>query len=111
MLTRYQNHMSSVLTDRHVPTKVAQVILGSLGGALAIARSVGGATGALLAHTARTAFMSGNELSLAVGASVALGGVVLVLVALPSKTADDQADPESDTTVALTNTRKDRRLR
>jgi len=111
MLTRYQNHMSSVLTGRHVPTKAAQAILGSLGGALAVAKSVGGATGALLAHTARAAFMSGNELSLAVGASVALGGVVLVLLALPSKIADDPARPESDTTVPLTNARKDQRHR
>ena len=85
MLTRYQDHMTSVLSGRHVPTPVAHTILGSLGGALAVAASVGGATGALLARAARTAFMSGNGVSLAVGAIVALSGAVLVLVALPSQ--------------------------
>jgi EmrB/QacA subfamily drug resistance transporter len=85
MLTRYQDHMTAVLSGQHVPAPVAHTILGSLGGALAVAASVGGATGALLARAARTAFMSGNGVSLAVGAIVALGGAVLVLVALPSQ--------------------------
>jgi hypothetical protein len=85
MLTRYQDHMTAVLSGRHVPAPVAHTILGSLGGALAVAASVGGVTGALLARAARTAFMSGNGVSLAVGAIVALGGAVLVLVALPSQ--------------------------
>jgi len=74
-----------VLSGRHVPAPVAHTILGSLGGALAVAASVGGATGALLARAARTAFMSGNGVSLAVGAIVALSGAVLVLLALPSQ--------------------------
>ncbi len=85
MLTRYQDHLTPLLSGRHLPTSIAHTILGSLGGALAVAASVGGPTGALLARAARTAFMSGNEVSLAVGAIVALGGAVLVLVALPSQ--------------------------
>jgi len=92
MLTRYQNHVSTVLEGRHLPTTVSQTILGSLGGALAVASNVGGATGSLLVHNARAAFMSGSELSLAVGAVVALVGVVLVLAALPSKTSGRQSD-------------------
>jgi hypothetical protein len=67
-----------------VPVPVAQTILGSLGGALGVAASVGGGTGALLARAARTAFMSGNHVAFAVGGAVALGGAVLVLAALPS---------------------------
>ena len=96
MLTRYQNHMNAALVGRHVPTSISQTILGSLGGALAVAKSIGGATGGLLVRSARAAFMSGNELSLAIGAAVALGGVVLVLVALPSKTSARRSDPGVD---------------
>ncbi|MGC9963766.1 MAG: hypothetical protein ABSE47_18010, partial [Acidimicrobiales bacterium] len=88
MLTRYQNHMTTALSGRSVPTPVSQAILGSVGGALAVAKSTGGATGALLAHAARAAFMNGNETSLAVGAAVALGGALLVLAALPRWSSD-----------------------
>jgi EmrB/QacA subfamily drug resistance transporter len=91
--TRYQDHMTAALAGRHVPIAATQTILGSLGGALAVAGSAGGATGALLARTARAAFMSGNEVSLAVGAAVALGGAVLVLALLPSRTSQHSADP------------------
>ena len=94
MLTRYQNHMSAALVGRHVPTTVSQTILGSLGGALAVARACGGATGALLAHGARAAFMSGSEVSLGVGAAVALAGVLVVLLVLPSRMAGNSPDPE-----------------
>jgi len=87
MLTRYQNHMSTVVQGRHLPAAVSQTMLGSLGGALAVAGNFGGATGTLLVHTARAAFMSGSELSLAVGAVVAFVGVVFVLAAFPSKTS------------------------
>ncbi len=83
--TRYQDHMAAALAGRHVPSAVANSILGSLGGGLAVAARVGGATGALLAHTARVAFMSGLEVSLTVGTGVALCGALLVLVALPSR--------------------------
>jgi hypothetical protein len=85
MLTRYQGHMVSALVGRHVPQSVTQIIFGSLGAALAVAAHVGGSTGVELAGAARTAFMSGNEVALAVGAIVALAAAVLVLVALPSQ--------------------------
>jgi len=85
MLTRYQDHMNTVLLGRHVPASILQTIQGSLGGALAVAASAGGSTGVLLARAARTAFMSGNGVSLAVGGAVSLAGVILVLAALPSR--------------------------
>jgi EmrB/QacA subfamily drug resistance transporter len=94
MLTRYQGQMRGLLSGRHVPASVAHTILGSLGGALAVAAAVGGSTGALLGRGARTAFMSGNELSLAVAAIVSLLGALLVLVALPSRPRRD-ADGEA----------------
>ena len=85
MLTRYQNHMNAFLSGRHVPASIAQTILGSLGGALAVAGSAGGSTGVHLARAARAAFMSGNQVSLAVGGVVSLGGAIFVLAALRSR--------------------------
>ncbi len=87
--TRYQDHMATALAGRHLPTPATQAILGSLGGALAVAADAGGAAGALLAHAARAAFMSGNQIALAVGAAVALAGVVLVLARLPLRDSPD----------------------
>ena len=90
--TRYQDHMTTALAGRHLPAVAVQTILGSLGGALAVAAHAGGATGTLLAHAARAAFMSGTEIALAVGAAVALGGVVLVLARLPLRVSRDSPD-------------------
>ena len=95
MLTRYQNHISTALAGRHVPLAATHTILGSLGGALAVASSAGGTTGALLAHAARAAFMSGTEVSLAAGAVVALSGAFLVIARLPSPNAQPPSDPNA----------------
>src|ERR1019366_7539500 len=83
--TRYRDHMATALVGQHVPIAATHAILGSLGGALAVAASAGGATGGLLARAARAAFMSGTQVSLAVGALVAAGGAVLVLARLPTR--------------------------
>ena len=90
MLTRYQGRMAAAMVGRHVPESIAQTIFGSLGAALAVAARARGSTGVGLARAARAAFMSGNEVALAVGTVVALAAAVLVLVALPS-----QASPAS----------------
>ncbi|MGO9881941.1 MAG: MFS transporter [Solirubrobacteraceae bacterium] len=93
MLSRYQSRMTAALTDRHVPVAATHAIIGSLGGALTVAGSVGGTTGAVLAHAARAAFMSGMQMSLAVGAVIALAGALLVLTRLPSRTSQPSPDP------------------
>jgi hypothetical protein len=93
MSTRYQDQMSAALAGRNVPIAATHTVLGSLGGALAVANSVGGATGALLSHAARAAFMSGGEISFAVGSCVAIGGVVVVLAWLPSRLSTVVKDP------------------
>jgi hypothetical protein len=85
--------MSAALAGRHVPAAAAHTILGSLGGALAVAAHAGAAAGALLTQTARAAFMSGTEIALAVRAAVALGGAVLVIARLPSRVPRDLPDP------------------
>ena len=91
--TRYADHMTAALTGQHVPTAVSSTILGSLGGALVVAGRVGGATGALLRHAARLAFMAGTKTSLAVGAAVALAGAMVVLARLPWRALDGKKAP------------------
>jgi EmrB/QacA subfamily drug resistance transporter len=83
--TRYQDHMTAALAGRHVPPAAMHAILGSVGGALAVAAQAGGAIGAALAHLARLAFMSGMDLGLTVGAAVAAAGGLLALVIMPSR--------------------------
>jgi EmrB/QacA subfamily drug resistance transporter len=93
--TRYQNHMTTALASRHVPSIDLHAILSSLGGALGVAKSVGGVTGSLLARAARSAFMSGANVSLLVGAFVALGGAFVVLACSPSRTVPHQLVPKT----------------
>jgi len=83
--TRYQDNVTAVLAPYHIPPTVLSTILGSIGGALAVAAHVSPVLGAALVHLARSAFVSGMDLGLTVGAAVALGGCLLALVALPSR--------------------------
>jgi hypothetical protein len=62
---------------------VRDTILGSLGGALGVARQIGGSTGTALAHEARSAFVSGMDLGMATAAGVAGCGVLLALLLFP----------------------------
>lgn len=88
--TRYQHRVTGALAPYHLPHSIQETILGSLGSALGVARQLGGATGQLLAQSARSAFISGMDLGLAVAAIVALAGVVLALLALPSRPGDEE---------------------
>jgi len=90
LATRYQDHVTAAVSPYHVPQAVLATITGSLGGALAVAAHVGGVRGAALAHVARSAFVSGMDLGLTVGAVVALGACLLALAALPSRPAADE---------------------
>ena len=83
--TRYQNHITAALAGHSLSEPVLHTITGSLGGALTVAATVGGLPGALLAHAARAAFMSGVHLSLGFGALAAAAGALLVLALLPSR--------------------------
>ena len=103
--TRYQDHIAPVLAGHHVPASAAHDIVGSIGGALAVASSIGGATGGQLAQAARTAFMSGNRQALAVAALVAVGGALLVLARLPSRVINREPDSPVDTPEDLAGSR------
>ena len=90
--TRYQDQMTTALAPYHLPHAIENTILGSIGGALGVAARVGGATGHLLAHVARSAFISGADLGLLIAAAVVLAGCVLALVTLPARPRADAED-------------------
>lgn len=83
--SRYQSHMSSLLSGHKIPEVARAAILSSIGGAFAVADHVGGALGAQLADAARAGFIDGMDLALKVAAGVAFVAAVGVLVALPSR--------------------------
>jgi len=88
LATRYQDHITAALAPHHIPHAAMTTILGSLGGALAVAAHVGGVLGVALAHVARAAFINGMDLAMVTGAAVALGGCLLALAMLPARPGD-----------------------
>jgi hypothetical protein len=83
--TRYQDRLAPVLAHEAMPAAVHHSIVGSLGGALAVAEGIGGALGAELASVARAAFVSGLDLASIVGAVAVGAGALVVLALLPSR--------------------------
>ncbi len=83
--TRYQDQLVPLLAHQPMPAAVHHLIVGSLGGALGVAGTVGGRLGSELAGAAREAFVSGLDLALVVGALVVGAGALLALALLPSR--------------------------
>ncbi len=95
LTTRYQGRMTTELAPYHVPHQAMTAIQGSLGGALSVAREAGGATGALLAHVARLAFISGMDLGMRTAAIVGVCAAVVALAALPARRRSNQPQPQA----------------
>jgi EmrB/QacA subfamily drug resistance transporter len=83
LATRYQGRMTAAVAAYRMPQAIHSVILGSIGGALDVAARQGGTLGSLLAHAARSAFLSGANLGLRTTAAVAFLGCLIALAALP----------------------------
>ena len=90
----YQDQMAPLLVHSGVPDSVQDLILGSLGGALAVAEHVGGRLGAELAAVARHGFVSGMDLAVTVGAVVVGISAVVVVAFLPNR-GSPAPDPEA----------------
>jgi hypothetical protein len=84
---RYQDFLAPLLAHQPIPPGIEQIVLGSLGGALAVAQRVPGASGQALADAARRGFISGMDLGFIVAAVVVAVAGMIVLVALPSRSA------------------------
>ena len=93
---RYQSMLAPLLAHHAIPAQVSSVILGSLGGALAVAGHVGGPTGAALSAASRHAFISGMDLGLLVASLVVGVAGVVVLVVLPNRGAVEAAAGSGD---------------
>jgi EmrB/QacA subfamily drug resistance transporter len=94
LATRYQGRVSAALAPHHIPPAIHSTILSSIGGALDVASRLGGTLGPLVAHVARTAFLSGANLGLRTTAVVALAACLIALAALPAR-APRRDDPAS----------------
>jgi len=88
--------LTPLLAHHAIPAQVSSVILGSLGGALAVAGHVGGPTGAALSAASRHAFISGMDLGLLVASLVVGVAGVVVLVVLPNRGAVEAAAGSGD---------------
>jgi hypothetical protein len=82
---RYQARLSPLLAHLPVPPSIKNAILGSLGGALAVAQRAPGQPGNNLARAARQAFVSGLDVALVVAAVTVAVAAVVIIVALPNR--------------------------
>ncbi len=90
---RYQGQLGPLLAGHSIPASASALITGSLGGALAVADHVGGATGTALAAAARHAFISGMDLGLLVAALIVAAAGAVVLAVLPNRAPLTAPDP------------------
>jgi len=84
LAARYRGILHPVLAHQAIPSSVASLINGSLGGALAVAAHAG-AQGAALARIARHAFVSGMDLAVVAAAIVVGIGALVAIALLPSR--------------------------
>ncbi|HET6794026.1 MAG TPA: MFS transporter [Acidimicrobiales bacterium] len=82
---RYRNLMTPLLSGVPVPTGIKALVLGSIGGALAVAERVPGAAGQALATAARRGFVSGMDLGLVIAAVIVGVAGIVVLAVLPNR--------------------------
>ena len=100
---RYQNFMTPLLAHQPIPSAIDKLILGSLGGALAVAAHVPGKAGVALAGAARHGFVSGMDLGLVAASIVVAVAGLVVLVALPNRAPSAPADPPQGSTPTPTD--------
>jgi EmrB/QacA subfamily drug resistance transporter len=95
--TRYQDRLAPVLAHYKMPASVLHLITGSLGGALAVSEKIGGVLGPELAGFARRSFISGMDLAVSVAAIVVGAAGLVVLAALPNRSAQVLQDRSRET--------------
>ncbi len=83
--TRYQDRLTELLGRYSLPTPVRSTIQSSLGGALEVARRLGGGVGAQLGEAAKVSYISGMVFAVSVGAVLSGIAALVVLALLPSK--------------------------
>jgi EmrB/QacA subfamily drug resistance transporter len=89
MSSVYHDKISSVLTRHPLPTAATEKIRSSLGGAIEVAHSIGGSSGALIEASAKSAFVDGLHLAVLVGAAAAFIGALIAAKFLPARAPDE----------------------
>jgi EmrB/QacA subfamily drug resistance transporter len=88
----YASGLGTALTG--LPAAAAAQAESSVGGALALARSVGGSAGRALADVATSSFVHAMDRGLVVGSLIALAGGLVSLIWLPNRAEPDAAEVE-----------------
>jgi EmrB/QacA subfamily drug resistance transporter len=86
LIIRYQNLMTPLLAHLHLPANINALVLGSIGGALAVAQRVPGSSGQALAGAATRGFISGMDIGLIMACMIVSVAGIVVLALLPSRT-------------------------
>jgi Na+/melibiose symporter-like transporter len=81
----YTSSVTDGLSASSLPASAVAAAKDSVGGALAVAASIGGAAGNEVAQVARSAFVDGLQFASRAGALVTLIGVVITLLWLPAR--------------------------
>ena len=101
----YVDQMTKALAGNDaVPVGVAAKVSDSIGGALAVAKTIGGEPAQMISAASKEAFVQGMHHGVVVGAAVALLGAAVALLFLPARapeSADDGIDPESPNVFSL----------
>ena len=100
----YTDQLTRAIAGQGIPPQVAGTVTDSIGGALGVAKAVGGEAGAALVTAARAAFVEGMHRGVMVGAVVALLGAVVALLFLPARApeaADDEIEPGAENVFGL----------
>ena len=84
----YTSSVTDGLSASALPASAIAAAKDSVGGALAVAASIGGAAGSQVADVARNAFVDGMQFASRAGALVTLIGVAVTLVWLPARARD-----------------------
>ncbi len=82
---RYQNFLNPFLSHQSIPAGIHELIVSSIGGALAVAQHIPGPKGTALAAAARQGFVSGMDVGLVIAAAVVGVAGVVVLAVLPNR--------------------------
>jgi EmrB/QacA subfamily drug resistance transporter len=82
---RYQSFMTPLVVHLQIPASIKTLILGSVGGAQAVAQHVPGNSGDALASAAIRGFVSGMDLALIFAAVIVGVAAIIVLAALPNR--------------------------
>ena len=84
----YTSSVTDGLSASALPASAIVAAKDSVGGALAVAASIGGAAGSQVADVARNAFVDGMQFASRAGALVTLIGVAITLIWLPARARD-----------------------